>query len=77
MKESRDWRFDVEWHTSAGVIKAVGWRWIVMHNRISPPSCGGHHIFKLTANVRASIRRLFTRVMLESKQVNVPPIGKR
>lgn len=38
--------------------------------------CNGHHIFKLQPNIRAAIRNLLTRIMLD-KGIEIPALKRR
>lgn len=72
-----DMRFELQIRTSVGVITIKGFRWIRSLNRIQAPTCAKTHLVVQPANVRAAVRRLFTRLMLEQNKFVVPPIVRR
>ena len=72
-----DYRFTVDVRTSLGPVKIKGWRWLRTHNRITAPTCLGHHLIVAPTNVRSIIRKLLSAYLLETRNFVVPSIGRR
>src|SRR5882757_166506 len=70
---SSNWQFDLHWNTSVGLIRTVGWLWIVGKNTLRSP--GTMPIIKLSEMGRLQLRNLFTRVMLQCYSITVPPLS--
>ena len=71
------WRFDLTWRTSTGLITTTGWRYDTSRNRIDAPASNNRAVVKYGPDVKAAIRRLLTRVLLESRGVTVEPLRRQ